>query len=238
MRPDSLFFPHSLNVLQKSPLFKNIGEEQLTEMLASFHYETWTKNSPAMNSKDTLRRFYVILSGRMKVSRINSDTGRELTIFLLSPGDVFDVICLLDEREHNVEVTAIDDLETLYAPLDEVRDWIGKHPEFNQTFLPYLGKQIRALEELASDLSLHDTLTRLSRLILRHMDLSTPRRKLTLINDFSHEELANMTGSVRTVISRHMMKLKKDGIIKSRRKHLEIKNLHSLLEHAEKHIGL
>ncbi len=64
------------------------------------------------------------------------------------------------------------------------------------------------------------------------------RRKLTLISDFSHEELANMTGSVRTVISRHMMKLKKDGIIRSKRKHLEIKNLHSLLEHAEKHIGL
>ncbi len=238
MRSDSLFFPHSLNVLKKSPLFKNIGEKKLTEMLASFHHETWTKNSPAMSSQETLHRFYVIISGRMKVSRINPDTGRELTIFLLSPGDVFDVICMLDEHEHHVEVTAIDDLETIYAPLDKVRKWIGQHPEFNKTFLPYLGRQIRSLEELASDLTLHDTLTRLSRLILRHMDHGTPHRKLRLINDFSHEELASMTGSVRTVISRHMVKLKKDGIIRSKRKHLEIKNLHSLLKHAEEHIGL
>jgi len=70
------------------------------------------------------------------------------------------------------------------------------------------------------------------------MDHGTPHRKLRLINDFSHEELASMTGSVRTVISRHMLKLNKDGIIKSERKHLEIKNLHSLLKRAEKHIGL
>jgi len=166
-------------------------------MLASFHHETWTKNSPAMSSQETLYRFYVIISGRMKVSRINPDTGRELTIFLLSPGDVFDVICMLDEHEHHVEVTAIDDLETIYAPLDEVRRWIGQHPEFNKIFTPYFGRQIRLLEELAS-----------------------------------------MTGSVRTVISRHMLKLNKDGIIKSESKHLEIKNLQSFLERAENHIGL
>ncbi len=238
MRPDSLFFPHSLDVLKKSPLFKNIEEKRLTEMLASFHHETWKKNLPAMTSRETLHRFYVIISGRMKVSQINPDTGRELTIFLLSPGDVFDVICMLDEHEHHVEVTAIDDLETLYAPLNEIRRWMEEYPEFNRTFLPYLGKQIRSLEELASDLTLHDTLTRLSRLILRHIDHSESCMKLKLINDFSHEELANMIGSVRAVISRHMLKLNKDGIIKSERKHIEIKNLHSLLERAEEHIGL
>jgi len=47
-----------------------------------------------------------------RVSRINPETGRELTVAsLLGPGDVFDVICLLDHREHEAVMTAVDDLE-------------------------------------------------------------------------------------------------------------------------------
>ena len=52
----------------------------------------------------------------------------------------------------------------------------------NRTLLPYLGNQIRDLEELASDLSLHDTATRLAKLILRHVDLENQQQELKLIN--------------------------------------------------------
>jgi len=62
----------------------------------------------------------------------------------------------------------------------------------NRTLLPYLGKQIRDLEELASDLSLHDTATRLAKLILRHVDHENQQQQqqeLKLINDLSNEEM-------------------------------------------------
>jgi CRP/FNR family transcriptional regulator len=188
------------------------------------------------SGKTTSQRLFVIINGRVKMSKINPDNGRELTFFLMSPGDVFDVICLLDEYEHDVALTPLDNIEALYAPIADVRGWIGKHPEFNRAFLPYLGKRIRALEELAADLTLHDTITRLSRLILRHVNCGEPCKKIKLINDLSHEELAHMIGSVRAVISRHMQKLNNEGIIKSKRKYLEIKEIHSLLEKAKKNI--
>ena len=191
-----------------------------------------------MIGEETLRRFYVIISGRMKVSQTNPDTGRELTIFLLAPGDVFDIICLLDDCEHHINVTALDDLDAISAPLHEVRGWIERHPEFNRTLLPYLGKQLRTLEELATDLTLHDTCTRLSKLILRNIDYQHTHTKLKLINDLSQEELANMIGSVRAVINRHMLQLKKDGIIETNTRHIQIKDLHSLLKKVEKGIGL
>ena len=238
MRSNSPFYSVCFNTLRLSSLFSNLDEKTLQGMLLQFHRETWMKNSPAMDSSRTIDRFYVIISGRMKVCRINPDTGRELTIFLLGPGDVFDVICLLDYKEHEVEVTAIDDLETMYVPLGDVHSWIRQHPEFNRTFLPYLGKQIRSLEELATDLTLHGTCTRLIKLIIRHVDHKQPRNRLKLINDLSHEELANMIGSVRAVVSRHMQGLKKEGILETSRKHIEVKDLHSLLNRIEKRMGL
>ena len=238
MKPDSPFYSVCFNALRLSPLFSRLNKKTLQGMLLQFHRETWMKNSPAMDSSQTINRFYVIISGRMKVCRINPDTGRELTIFLLGPGDVFDIISLLDYKEHEVEATAIDDLETMYMPLGDIRNWIRQHPEFNRTFLPYLGNQIRSLEELAVDLTLHDTCTRLIRLIIRHTDHNQPHNRLKLIYDLSHEELANMIGSVRVVVNRHMQGLKKEGILETSRKHIKVKDSHSLLNKIEKRIGL
>lgn len=238
MKPDSPFFSHCFNSLSQSSLFKNLEKKKLTETLSSFNRVTWAKHSSAMTSSQTIHRVYVIISGRMKVFQIDPNTGRELTIFLLAPGDMFDVVCLLDGREHCIQTTAIDDLEALYAPLDEVRRWIEKHPEFNQTFLPYMGKQIRSLEDMATDLTFHDTFTRLAKLFLRHIEHSDSHEKLNLINDLSHEELANMIGSVRVVISRHMLQLKKDGVIHAGRKKIEIEDLHTLLKRTENRFGI
>ena len=238
MRTDSPFYSHCFDVLHESPLLADLVQETLQDMLLSFHRETWKKNAPAMSSSQTLEHFYLVIAGRLKISRINPDTGRELTIFLLGPGDVFDVICLLDHREHEVIATALDDLEVLCAPLPEAREWIRKHPEFNRTLLPYLGKQIRSLEELASDLSLHDTATRLAKLILRHVDHENLQQELKLINDLSNEELAGMIGSVRVVVNRHLIKLKKEGVLETSRKHMRVKNLHSLASRIEHHLDL
>ena len=238
MRKDSPFYSHCFHVLHKSPLFADLDEPTVENMLLAFHRETWKKHAPAMSSAQTLAHFYLIIDGRLKISRINPDTGRELTIFLLGPGDVFDIICLLDHREHGVIATAIDDLEVLFAPLQKARQWIKKHPEFNRTLLPYLGQQIRGLEELASDLSLHDTATRLSKLILRHVDHEDHGQELKLINDLSNEELASMIGSVRVVVNRHLIKLKKEGVLETSRKHMHVKDLHSLASRIEHRLGL
>jgi CRP/FNR family transcriptional regulator, cyclic AMP receptor protein len=238
MKQDLPFYCHCFEVVSKSPLFINHDKKMIQDALLPFYRETLMKNSSEINSEKALHRFYIIVTGRLKVFQVNPITGREQTLFILGPGDAFDIICLLDGKEHVVNTMAMDDLEVLFAPVDKVRGWIVRHPEFNMTFLPYLGKQIREIEELASDLSLYDTGTRLSKLILSHVHSYHSRGRLKLIDNLSHEEIANMIGSVRVIVNRHIQNLKKEGIIKTSRKHMEISNLHSLVNKVEKHIGL
>ena len=237
MEPDFPWQQHSLKMLKRSPLFKNIDDGTLLNMLQSFTPQTWMKRSPAMNPRQTLEQFYIIISGRLKVSQIHPETAREQTFFILKPGDVFDLVCLLDNREHDVITTCLDHLETLCAPVQVVRAWIDKHPAFNRTFLPYLAQRMRKLEELATDLSLYDTWTRLAKLLLHSVDKKHPHKKLRLINDLSHEEIANLIGSARAVVNRHIQHLKEEGILTARRGDLAIQDLHLLLEKVEKRLG-
>ncbi|NIA30522.1 MAG: helix-turn-helix domain-containing protein [Actinobacteria bacterium] len=238
MKPDSPFYEHTLKILKQSELFGSLEEDVIRDMLLMFRRETWRRKSLVMDPEQTLKHFFVIISGRVKVTRINSDTGREFTICLLGPGAAFDVLPLLDGKKHDVSFIALDNIEALSTPFRTAHDWIKSNPCFNSTFLPYVGKQMRQITNLTFDLALHDTGTRLMKLFLRHTVQDNPHPRLKLINDLSNEEFAGMIGSVRVVVNRYMQELKEEGIIDAHRGSLEVTDLHALVEKIEHHVGL
>ena len=126
---------------------------------------------------------------------------------------------------------ALDDVKLLVFPIELFREWVATKPSFNKLFLPYVGKQLRSMENLASDLSLYDTTTRLVKLIARNIEQEDGKQTLKLINNLSHEELANLIGTVRKVLNRNLQALKKEGLIDIKRKEIYIKDSQNLLEH-------
>ncbi len=233
MLPESPFYQNSLQILQQSPLCKGLNRQLLEDMMQLFTRRCWGKGT-RLSEQQSRNYFHIILRGRLKLTRMHPETGRAITLWLLGPGDGYDIISLLDGREHDIIPVVLDELETLTTRADIARKWITEHPEFNRCFLPYIGEQMRRLEDLSTNLALHDTITRLARLILHYVDLKKssphPQNKypVRLINDFSHETLAGMVGSVRTVINRHLQQLKKDGTVDFHRGHLTVKNLEQL----------
>ena len=191
-------------ILRSSGLFRDVDDELLGDILHRMHRETWARKRTVAAEGEN-QRFHVILSGRLQVVRINEETGRIVTLFLLAPGDAFDMLQLLTGTPCEGTFVARDDLDLLTLPVDEMRQWISAHPEINRSFLPSLGQQIRNLTHLAGDLALHDTETRLAHLIMRHVDNeAADHHHLKLINDLSHEVLAEMIGSVRAVVNRQL----------------------------------
>ncbi|MBE9510328.1 MAG: Crp/Fnr family transcriptional regulator [Bacteroidetes bacterium] len=232
MRKEISNYSYYFNSLKQSPHFSELEDNVLHEILEMFHSKGHLKDSYPFTSLSTLYNIYIIISGRVEISKINFNTDREYIINILGPGDIYDLICLLDKKEHDIIATALDDLEVLVAPIEAAREWIYKHPDFNKTLLPYLGKQLRYLEESATDIVLYDTWTRLVKLILRNTDSHTG--KLSLINNLSHEQIANMIGSVRNVVNRHVQDLKNNKLLIVKRKSLEINNYQKLLEEFKK----
>ena len=234
MRKDSPYYLPSIKVLQSATLFDGVDKQMMEEILEYFTPMTLPKKS-IVHSWQTKESFFVIISGRVKISQINPETGREYIIFLLQGGDAFDIISLLDREEHEVVIEAVDELKLLKTSMHTARNWLDIHSEFNKNFLPYLGNRMRLLENSATDLALYDTMTRLARLILKYVNDKNQQEQehsIKLINDLSHEALAQMIGSVRKVINLNIQELKKEGIIDSVRGNLSVKNLQKLLEKA------
>jgi len=217
-------------VLRNSGLFRDVDEALLNDMLTRFQHESWARNR-SVSAETVCDRFHVILSGRLQVVQVNEDTGRMVTLFLLVPGDAFDLLQLLTDKPCEGMFQARDDLDLLTLPISESREWIAAHPEFNRNFLPYLGQQMRELTHLAGDLALHDTETRLAHLIVRHLDKRDSQHPhIEFINDLSHEVLAEMIGSVRAVVNRQLQHWRKDGIVSLDHGAIHIEKLEALMD--------
>lgn len=230
MKEENTKFSYYFDFMKKSPHFSDLRDEVIVEMLNNFHIETWKKRGVPFDNQKTKKNLYLIIKGRVKVSQINKNTGNEYIIEILDSGNIFDVICLLDGQEHQVFTEALDEVEALVAPMDLVKQWISKHPEFNKTLLPYLGEQLRFFEESATDLALLNTWSRTVKLFTSHItNTKHHSSSLKLINNLSHTELANMIGSARNVLNRHLQKLKDENIIKIDRNHIKIKDTEALL---------
>jgi len=237
MNSNSSLFPSCFDALRRSPLSEDLADTAITDFLKPARFEKWPRKRAQFVS-DHIETFHVIVSGRVKLRETNPETGRSITLFLLTAGDGFDIINLLDrEPPASIEAVSLDDSALLTLPVDAVREWIERHPEFNRKFLPYLGKHMATLTELASDLALHDTETRLARLILRHVDRTHPAGPLRLINDLSHQALAEMIGSVRVVVNRQLHHWKQQRVIATEKGRLMIEHLSGLTEKADEFLS-
>jgi len=221
-----------IDTLKEFELFSSLEANTLQDILDECTQITW-KKAETIDAEIGMKYFHIIISGRLKLTQIDPKTGRSIALFLLEEGDIFDVFSLLDGEEHTVFPVALDDVELLCIPMLKARAWLEKHAEFNKKFLPYLGKQMRTLEKFGESLVFHDTSTRLASLILKHIGIKDKHSKVhsvKLINNLPHESLAEMIGSVRSVVSSQMHKLKEEEVILSKRGYLAIKNLEKLVK--------
>ncbi len=233
MKPPDSQFDHCFGVMGQSPLFAQLDNNTRADILLLFSYETAHRRDTPVVLRGADQQFYLVVSGRAKVSVYHPETGREHILNLLGPGDGFDLISLLDGNPRDVVVTALDDMEILSTPRSQAREWILRHPEINRSLLPYLGEQMRQLADQVEDLALYDTEARLARIILRHITSNAPVHGLRLINDLSQETLAAMIGSVRVVVGRQMQKWKQEGIVSTGRGKWSIDDLNALLAKAK-----
>ncbi len=221
------------DAIAKSPLFAHVDRQTVSSIVRSLSAESHPEGRLIMGAADSVSSFRLVVEGRVKIVRSNSHDGRELTLWLLGPGDGFDVASLLDGRPHAVTAWALDHVRTLAGPMALWRDWLDESRLLRLAAHRYVGQKLREVGDLAGDLALHDTSVRLAHLLLRHFR----RKEDNLLRDLPQRELAALIGSVRIVVSRHLAQMKRQGIVELRGGAIRSVDLKRLLAEAESELA-
>ncbi len=227
MRKDSFYYAPSIKVLQETSLFSKTKSEELDDILNHFTPLTLPKKS-TISFSEIEQFFFVVIKGRVKISQLCVETGREYIAEILTEGDIFDTIGLLYSKDEDMLVETIDVVWLLKTPVQKARELLYSHPIFNENVFSYFGQKMYELENFAKELIFYDTSTRLARLIVRYYQ----EESLDIIEDLSMETLAKMIGSSRKVVNLHMIAFKKEGIITSKDTKLCVINEEKLYEKA------
>jgi CRP-like cAMP-binding protein len=223
-----------LQILKESALFKNVNEFLIKEILNTSEISKFKKKK--LFSSNELREFvFIIIKGRVKNYQVNPHNGKEYTIFLFSKGEVFDIISFVKKERHNVLFETLEESYFLKISHTNLDLWRKKEFQLNQNIIELLSLMFLELEQNTTDLALYDTFTRLSKLMLKNislLDKNISSKELTLnhLEKLSHEDLANLIGTAREVVSRHLKTLKDKNILETVEKKHHIINLQSLID--------
>jgi len=228
----------SAALIKQATLFAPLPSALLEKLQLSFKVIEWKKGQ-YINAKRLTEYFYILLDGQVEFKQVNFDTAREANVDMFYAGDSFDIMVLLDAKPHEVIIVPLMTARLLSVPIETMRHWIWTYPDLNNQFLPYLAQKMRDKEEQATSLILHDTSTRLSRLILKHVKKSVDYRGTKkcahcdhLVNGLNDETLARMIGSVRQIVNKQLRHWQAQGILDKKRNQLIIHDLEALAREA------
>lgn len=203
------------DILKNIPLFSELNDRDLEKISQVASKKRYHKDNIILIEEEVGSTMFVILSGRVKISRI-SDDGREVILSILSDGDFFGEMSLLDGHTRSANVTAIEKSELIVIRREEFLQMLRDYPQIAINLLKELAQRIRKSDEHIKSLSLQDATGRVASTLLRIAeDSGVFRRGQVEISELPlQQDLANMAGTSRETISRVIKSLSDEGYLR------------------------
>jgi len=200
--------------LQKIRLFNEMSREEMEELARTARMEAIKKKTVIFLPGDPSRQVYLLKEGRVKISRV-SEEGREVTLALLEPGEIFGELEALDDSPRDTLAEALDDTQLCIIQKERFVALIRQKPELSFRLTKLIGFRMRRIESRIEELVFRDVPARLAHLLIQ---LSKDHGKgmpegVSLQIKLTHQEMANLIGSIRETVSAILGEWKKEGLI-------------------------
>ena len=136
----------TIEFLEKLPIFQHIGREAL-ERLAQQMQVVPMQEGPVFKEKDEVLGLYIIKSGAAKVTKSAAGGGPEAVLAILSHGDSFGEIGLIDGLPASADVTAMQPMECYFLGRDVFLGALEEHPALAVGMLESLAGMVRNADE-------------------------------------------------------------------------------------------
>lgn len=226
---------HIFDLLQRVDLFSALPEEQINLLSQLAERRVFSKGEVVIREgEDGSAGLFFIDSGELEVY-ITSDDHKETILSLLTEGDFFGEMSLLDDEPRSASVKA-----TGHSILYQIRrtnflSQLQKFPELTMSLLVELSKKVRRANKQINSLA---TLSVYGRVASTLNHLTEERglrirgehgqRVIVIPNKPTQQQIADMSGTTRETVSRILTNLKNKGVISIHGKDLIVHNLDTL----------
>ena len=206
MTPEELF--------QQHPLFASLDAIERRELLKHLRLRSARAGEMIFHEGDDADALYGVLEGRI-LCTVDSPDGKELTLNSFGPGTFFGEIAFLDGRGRTAAAVAREPSRLIFLRRDAFLPFLKRRPEAALRTIAFLCERLRRTTELVQDSAFLDVPTRLAKQLAALAQEYGARsgKSGTLALNVSQQELAQMLGVSREIVSRQLAIWRQAGAI-------------------------
>ena len=201
-------------------LFQGLPAADLDALSSRAVTRHYRRHTVVIGQGDESDALYLVIDGRLKVYR-SDEEGKEVILAFLDPGDSFGELALLDKAPRSASVETLEPSKLAVISQGDFRAFLSDHPQVAINLIQTLARRNRMLLESVSDLALLDVYGRVARALLKE---AKPEEGKLITPKLTHQEIANMVGSSREMVSKIMKELRFGGYISVDAKRITIEN--------------
>jgi len=117
-----------ISELKLIPLFSELKDSDLEQIAKMAVRQVYKKDNMVLIEEEVGSTMFVILNGRVKISRI-SDEGREVILSILVDGDFFGEMSILDGQTRSANAVTLEDTELLIIRRENFLQMLHSYPQ-------------------------------------------------------------------------------------------------------------
>jgi len=217
--------------LKRINLFKAMNPDEMMDLAQKTTMKNFRRKELIYLSNQPGEYVYLLKKGVVKISKLTSD-GRELTLALLKPGEIFGELEALGAGETGTQAEAHSDVMICVLRRRDLLGLMQMKPDLGISLSKLIGFRRRIIENRMENLIFRNIPQRLAALFLELKEEFGRNEGDTIKIDIplTHEDLANLIGSARATVTDVLNDFKRQGIIQTAGKYFILKNDKSLEE--------
>lgn len=202
--------------LKKSEIFSVLTDQELEEISPFFESVRFKKDEYIFMEGDPSEWFYLVAEGRVKVLK-HSIKGKDIILEIMSPGDVFGGVAVLDKKPFPASAQAMGPVTAIRINRRNLINVMDEHPGLKLAIVKYFSGRLRDAHETLKNIATERVERRIASLLLKLSEKVGVEDKGYKKIDFplTRQEIAEMVGTTVETSIRTMSKFQKQGVVRS-----------------------
>ena len=208
-------------------IFSGLGPEEMTRIVAHARSLRKARGEFIYMPGDRADLVYILKQGRVKLS-VLSESGKEIAIDIIQPGEIFGEFALVDQSPRSNMTQALDDVLMWVFSKHDFTELLTAQPKLALSYIRLVGDRRRRMEKKLSDITSKPVSGRVCELL---HEISTSRSEIDSSDHLvplTHHDVASLIGAARQTTTTVLNDLERRNIIELGRGWIRIKCLKSL----------
>jgi CRP/FNR family transcriptional regulator, cyclic AMP receptor protein len=214
-------------VFEGHALFGKLPPDDLDALLLHARVEHYSAGRTIFEKGSPGRSMMAILAGSVRIST-PSPAGPDILLTMLSSGDVFGEIALLDGADRTADATAITDCDLLVLDHRDFIPFLERRAELCVLLLKLVCQRLRRTDQQLQEAMFGRLEGRIAMALLRlAQDAPTLGARGAALR-ITQQELAGMVGAARESVNKQLHVWQKEGVLRLGKRLIEIDDLDAL----------